>query len=255
TKQERTDSRNAPPASTSEREPGSPPSRQPDRPGDRSRPFEHRSKPFYPPPFTHPAEPESPPAAQASSAFLNNTALSQSSAPVTDSAENAPRPSLATSQPVAPAARVAPEPSPSREEAHASAETLRRPFRPQARSGASERPYIPPPADESFEAAWERAKLTAPPESPHLSRAAAGSIIGIALAVILGALAFNFRQDIGELMIDLGQKISGGDHAIAPASSVPASENKPESQTAANAVGPSPGASDQRHTGSSRTCH
>jgi TPR repeat protein len=87
--------------------------------------------------------------------------------------------------------------------------------------------------DESFEAAWERAKLTAPPESPHLSRAAAGSIIGIALAVILGALAFNFRQDIGSMVIAAGEKISGGNHAVAPAASVPASANQAESPTGA----------------------
>src|SRR5262249_44752691 len=70
------------------------------------------------------------------------------------------------------------------------------------------RPYIPP-LEESFEQAWERARLTAPAESPHLSRAAAGGIIAIALVVILGALAFNFRQDIGSLVISLGRSISG----------------------------------------------
>jgi hypothetical protein len=70
------------------------------------------------------------------------------------------------------------------------------------------RPYIPP-LEDSFENAWARAKLTSPPESPRLSRAAAGGVIAIALAVILGALAFNFRQDIGTLFIELGQKISG----------------------------------------------
>jgi hypothetical protein len=201
----------------------------PERPsGDRGRPFEQRSKPFYPPPFTHPAEQESPLAAEKSgSAFLKGSAPPSASVPVP--ADNVSASFSASQQPAA----MTSEPSRSREEAHASAETLRRPFRPEPRSTHRERPYIPPPVDESFEAAWERAKLTAPEQSPHLSRAAAGSIIGIALAVILGALAFNFREDIGALVIDLGQKISGGNQAVAPSSS-PASMNKPESSAAAD---------------------
>jgi hypothetical protein len=103
----------------------------------------------------------------------------------------------------------------------------RRPDRPRP---AEPRPYVPPP-DESFEQAWERAQLTAPPESPHLSRAAAGSIIGIALAVILGALAFNFRQDIGSAVIEIGQKISGNERlAPSSASSAPADYRQPQPQ-------------------------
>jgi hypothetical protein len=90
------------------------------------------------------------------------------------------------------------------------------------------RPYIPP-FEDSFETAWERAKLTAPPESPHLSRAAAGSIIAIALAVILGALAYNFRQDIGDAFIRLGHEISGDRRAAAPAA---ASDQTPAPQNA-----------------------
>jgi hypothetical protein len=85
------------------------------------------------------------------------------------------------------------------------------------------RPYIPA-FEDSFESAWERSKLSAPPDSPHLSRAAAGSIISIALAVILGALAYNFRQDIGSLFIHLGQRISGENTGAAPAT---ASETDP----------------------------
>jgi hypothetical protein len=91
-------------------------------------------------------------------------------------------------------------------------------------AAAHTRPIIPP-LEESFEQAWERAKLTSPPDSPHLSRAAAGSIIAIALAIILGALAYNFRQDIGSIFIQLGQSISGENRAAAPA---PAQENKPD---------------------------
>lgn len=239
-RQEHTDFRNSSPAPAAEREQQKQaPSQWPS--GDRGRPFEQRVKPFYPPPFTQPAEPESPVASEkAGSAFLKGSAPPSASLPTP--ADNV-RPSYSAAQQTA---STTSEPSRSREEAHASAETLRRPFRREPRSTPQERPYIPPPVDESFEAAWERAKLTAPQESPHLSRAAAGSIIGIALAVILGALAFNFRQDIGELVIDLGQKISGGSHAAAPASSAPASMNKPESAAAADPASSSTSASSDK---------
>ena len=92
------------------------------------------------------------------------------------------------------------------------------------------RPYIPPP-DDSYDQAWANSKLTAPAESPHLSRAAAGAIIGIALLVIVSALAFNFRQDIGSLFIGLGQKISGENHSAEP-TSTPAQQNPADSGTA-----------------------
>src|SRR5579862_1100642 len=104
------------------------------------------------------------------------------------------------------------------------------------------RPYIPhiPPPDDSYDNAWANAKLTAPAESPHLTRAAAGSIIGIALLVIVGALAFNFRQDIGTMFIDLGQKISGDNRSAAPASD-PAQQKPAESGTAADGQSVDPG--------------
>jgi localization factor PodJL len=86
--------------------------------------------------------------------------------------------------------------------------------------------------EESFEQAWESAKLTSPPDSPHLSRAAAGSIIAVALAIILGALAYNFRQDIGSIFIQLGQSISGENRTAAP---VPAQETKPDTTPSAEA--------------------
>jgi hypothetical protein len=86
------------------------------------------------------------------------------------------------------------------------------------------RPFVPLPED-SFEQAWERAKLSAPPDSPHLSRAAAGGIIAIALAVILGALAYNFREGIGSAFIQLGQSISGDRGAPAPGGGI-----KPETR-------------------------
>ena len=91
------------------------------------------------------------------------------------------------------------------------------------------RPYIPPP-DDSYDQAWANSKLNVPAESPHLSRAAAGAIIGIALLVIVSALAFNFRQDIGTLFIDLGQKISGRNHPAEP-TSTPAQQNPADSGT------------------------
>jgi hypothetical protein len=93
---------------------------------------------------------------------------------------------------------------------------------------APTRPFIPP-LEESFEQAWEQAKLTSPADSPHLSRAAAGSIIAIALAVILGALTYNFRQDIGSIFIQLGQSISGENRPAAPP---PAQETKPDTSPA-----------------------
>ena len=102
------------------------------------------------------------------------------------------------------------------------------------------RPFVPPPED-SFEQAWERAKLSAPPDSPHLSRAAAGGIIAIALAVIVGALAYNFREGIGGAFIQLGQSISGDRRAP-----VPAGESRPEDRPSAQqeaAQKPQPAAS------------
>ena len=202
-----------------------PPSRVPETEqprNDRKSRVEHAPPPFSPPPFSQSAEEESTVSAEpAGSAFLKR-----------------PLPTLVS--PV-PAFRISstvpsiPEPPQAVLDANASAEALRRPFRAEPSTSSAPRPYIPPP-DESFEAAWDRAKLTTPPEAPHLSRAAAGSIIGIALAVILGALAFNFRQDIGELVIDLGQKISGQNHASAPAPVV--SESKTDSQTTADPLNP-----------------
>jgi len=93
---------------------------------------------------------------------------------------------------------------------------------------APTRPFIPP-LEDSFEHAWEQAKLTSPADSPHLSRAAAGSIIAIALAVILGALAYNFRQDIGSIVVQLGQSISGENRPAVPP---PGQETKPDTPPA-----------------------
>jgi len=105
---------------------------------------------------------------------------------------------------------------------------------------ATVRPYIPPP-DESLDAAWERAKLSAPPDSPHLSRAAAVFIISLALAVIIAALVYNFRQDIGALIIDVGQRVSGR-------SERPVTSPEPAPQTGAG--GQTPSATDSAVAGS-----
>jgi hypothetical protein len=94
------------------------------------------------------------------------------------------------------------------------------------------RPYVPP-LEPSFEQAWVQVKLNVPPDPPRLSRAASGSIIAVALAVILGALGYNFRQTIGGLLIELGQAISGENHssATAPAQE-PKADKPPDVQNA-----------------------
>jgi hypothetical protein len=105
---------------------------------------------------------------------------------------------------------------------------------PSASASESSRPFIPA-FEESFEYAWEKSKLTAPADSPRVSRAAAAGIIVIALGTILGVLAFNYRQDVGSLMIQLGQVVSGEDHSAVPATAAPtppAPETKSESNPA-----------------------
>jgi hypothetical protein len=194
------------------------------------RPAEQHAQPPFRPPFVPATQSEPPPAAEpASSAFLIQAPPAQPIA--------SPSPSRIET-PTLPAAPTIPETPQAAAYSPVSTEALRRPFRAETRSAKPERPHIPP-VDESFEAAWEHARLTAPSEAPHLSRAAAGSIIGIALAVILGALAFNFRQDIGEQLIDLGQKISGENHAVAPAA-LPAGIPETQSTSGSNASEPSP---------------
>jgi hypothetical protein len=233
----------APAPPPAERERRSQPLPQQGRPRvERKPPVEPRPQPFYPPPFTQPAESETPGNFNmANSAFLKKPPAAAPPvapatppvAPATPPENSATRSAFEDPQQ---AATVAPAPPSSRGLANESAEALRRPFRQESRSSHSDRPYIPP-VDSSFDAAWERAKLNAPPESPRLSRAAAGSIIGVALAVILGAMAFNFRQDIGQFVIDLGQKISGGPSTVAP-SLPPVPDTKPGSQTPAEGSAP-----------------
>jgi hypothetical protein len=103
---------------------------------------------------------------------------------------------------------------------------------PSASDSEPSRPFVPA-FEESFEYAWERAKLTAPADSARVSRAAAGGIITIALGAILGVLAFNYRQDIGSLIVQVGHSISGDDHSALPASSsppAPVQESNPAGQ-------------------------
>lgn len=132
-------------------------------------------------------------------------------------------PASARFVPVTPEAPVTPQAPVTPEASAAPATHAAQPYAQARPYDAQTRPYIPP-LEESFEQAWERAKLTAPPESPRLSRAASGSIIAIALAVILGTIGYNFRQDIGSIFIQMGQSISGENRAAAPP---PVAETKP----------------------------
>jgi len=102
------------------------------------------------------------------------------------------------------------------------------------------KPYVPP-LEPSFEQAWVQVKLNAPPDPPRLGRAASGTIIAVALAVILGALGYNFHQTIGGLLIELGQAISGENHgsATAPAQG-PKADKPPVENTQAQTLKESP---------------
>jgi len=152
--------------------------------------------------------PEKP--AAASSAFLKPPSTARTpSRPAVTPAADFPNQTVTREAPVFPASSPFRGASSSTPENHAPAQ----------------RPVIPP-LEDSFEQSWERARISSQPDSPHLSRAAAGSIIAIALAVILGALVYNFRQDIGGIFIQLGQSISGENRPAVPA---PAQqEAKPE---------------------------
>ncbi|GAC1633399.1 MAG: hypothetical protein NVS9B14_08100 [Candidatus Acidiferrum sp.] len=46
-------------------------------------------------------------------------------------------------------------------------------------------------------------------ESPRINRAAAAGIVALALSVILVALVLNFRREVGETLIRLGEELSG----------------------------------------------
>jgi hypothetical protein len=79
-----------------------------------------------------------------------------------------------------------------------------------------------------------------PTEPPRLNRAAAASIVALALAVILGALVLNFRREVGETLIRLGQQLAG-EQQPQPSTSQPASQppvNTVASNDPANAVSP-----------------
>src|SRR5262249_22569769 len=76
------------------------------------------------------------------------------------------------------------------------------------------RRLIPPPAnprpwefpdmrEADEEDAWE--------ESPRMNRAFASGIVGIALAVLLAALVLSFRREFGEVLIRVGEALSGED--------------------------------------------
>jgi hypothetical protein len=175
---------------------------------------------FRRPPGAAP-NPEKP--AASSSAFLKPPSTARTpSRPVVTPATDSPNQTVTRDAPVFPGTSPFRGPSPSPPESHA----------------PSQWPVIPP-LEESFEQAWERARISSPPDSPHLSRAAAGSIIALALAVILGALVYNFRQDIGSIFIQLGQSISGENRPAVPA---PAQqETKPEATPSSEVPGQAQG--------------
>jgi hypothetical protein len=175
---------------------------------------------FRRPPAGAPS-PEKP--AAASSAFLKPSSPARTpSRPAVTPATDFPNQTVTREAPVFPASSPFRGPSSSPPESHTAAQW----------------PVIPP-LEDSFEQAWERARISSPPDSPHLSRAAAGSIIAIALAVILGALVYNFRQDIGGIFIQLGQSISGENRPAVPA---PAQqETKPETRPPSEVPGQTQG--------------
>jgi hypothetical protein len=113
----------------------------------------------------------------------------------------------------------------------------------KVRADSKPRPYVPP-LEESFDQAWERARIVTSPDSPHMSRTAAGGIITVALAVILGALAFNFRQEIGTGFISLGRSISGGSQATPSQAAPDAQPAGGESDSGATEAQPNAAPSD-----------
>jgi hypothetical protein len=75
-----------------------------------------------------------------------------------------------------------------------------------------------------------------PTEPPRLNRAAAAGIVALALAVILGALVLNFRREVGETLIRLGQQLAS-EQQPRPSTAQPTSE--PATTTATNEPAPS----------------
>ena len=200
------------------------------------------SKRIFPPPQAPSPQSDAPVPAVVTSAFLKPVVKPEPQ-PATPAAESEPTaPKFATFLRAAPSTPLptdskvdtsVPAVRPSAPRFPASAFEAPAAF-PSASTSEPSRPFIPA-LEESFEYAWEKAKLTAPADSPRVSRAAAASIITIALGAILGVLAFNYRQDVGGLMIQLGQTISGADHSAVPAAAAPAppaSETKSESKPA-----------------------
>ena len=103
-----------------------------------------------------------------------------------------------------------------------------------------DRRLIPPPAHDPVFAEAHQAPagwtLEPEPESPRLNRAAAAGIISLALAVLLVALVLSFRREVGEMLIRVGQSLSGEEWKPATAQP-PVSSNTP-AQNASSAIAP-----------------
>src|SRR5262249_53060576 len=81
-------------------------------------------------------------------------------------------------------------------------------------------------------------------ETPRLNRAAAAVIISVTLAVILAALVFSFRRDVGEAFIRFGEMLAGPERAPVatqqPVNSAAARDSSPSSAAPSeNTAGPS----------------
>jgi len=63
-------------------------------------------------------------------------------------------------------------------------------------------PWELPEAQETFEEDVAQ-------ESPRMNRAFASGIVGIAMAVLVAALVLSFRRDVGEMLIRVGEALSG----------------------------------------------
>jgi hypothetical protein len=97
-------------------------------------------------------------------------------------------------------------------------------------------------------------------ESPRLNRAAAFTIIFLALAIILGALVLSFRHEVGETLVRLGTQLTGEEKPQSAAPQTPANPvNSPAHSDAAppasSAASPSSAPSDETSasTGASQT--
>src|SRR5262249_1053815 len=139
-----------------------------------------------------------------------------------------PKPRAAKPEPavIEPPVPQAPPPPPSMEQWHVEEPEPRRLIPPPANPEPWEFPDMRE-ADE--EDAWE--------ESPRMNRAFASGIVGIAMAVLLAALVLGFRREVGEVLIRVGEALSGeGRNQVVqqqpPQTAVPAQATSPRTQKA-----------------------